>query len=287
MYDLTDTKTIKSLLRKYGFSFSSSLGQNFIIDPLVCPGMVKLSGADETSGVLEIGAGIGVLTSEIAKTAKKVVSFELDKRLIPLLSETLSEFNNITVINEDILKADLNKLFLEYFPDCENIFVIANLPYYITTPVIMALLEGEYPIESLTLMVQKETGERLAAKLGTRKSGAVTVSVDYYCLREELFFVPKESFFPSPKVDGEVIKLTLRKQKEYVPTNKEFFFKTIKAAFSLRRKTLKNSVSRYFGISGEEAGKAIARANIDENLRAENLTMKDFYNLSEELLKAR
>ncbi len=287
MYSLTDINTIKRIMSKNGFSFSKALGQNFIIDPDVCPMIVEKSGITQETGVLEIGPGIGVLTQEIGKKAKKVVALELDTRLIPVLEDTLSDFDNIEVINADVMKIDLERLFNESFGDCKDICVCANLPYYITSPIIMLLLESRLPINTITVMVQKEAGERLCAQVGSRDAGAVSVAVNFYSEAQELFFVPREAFMPSPNVDSEVIKLTVRKEPEFKPTDEKFFFRVVKAAFSQRRKTAANGLSSGLGMSKDKINEALKNASLENNVRAEKLTMEQMYNLSEELYKLR
>lgn len=287
MYNLTDINTIKRIMSRHGVTFSKALGQNFIIDADVCPMIVEKSGITEEDGVLEIGPGVGVLTQEIAKKAKKVVSLELDTRLIPVLGDTLEDFTNVEVINADVMKTDLDRLFKEFFSDCRNIHVIANLPYYITSPIIMMLLESRLPLTAITVMVQKEAGERLCADVGSRDAGAVSVAVNYYSEAEELFFVPRESFMPSPNVDSEVIKLTVREKPEFTPSDEKFFFSVVKAAFSQRRKTAANGLSSGLGMSKDKIFTALANANLETNVRAEKLTMEQLYTLSEELYKLR
>lgn len=285
MYNLTDISVIKKIAAKNGFSFSKSLGQNFITDPEVCPEIVRQSGIDGESGVIEIGPGIGVLTREIALKAKKTVALELDTRLMPVLKDTLSDFDNIIVINADIMKTDIKRLIDENFSDCRDVHVCANLPYYITSPIIMLLLESRLPFKAITVMVQKEAGERLCARVGTRNAGAVSVAVNYYSNAEELFFVPRTSFMPPPKVDSEVIKLTIREKKEFTPTDENFFFKVVKASFSQRRKTARNCISSFFAVPKETVDKALTEAGLDLNVRAETLSMREMYTLSEELYK--
>ena len=197
---LSDQKNIRKILEAGGFTFKKSLGQNFLIDPTVCPAMADAA-CDNETGVIEIGPGAGVLTAELAKRAKRVVSIELDERLRPVLAKTLAEFNNIELIFADAMKIDLKKVIADHFGDCKRVTVCANLPYYITSPIIMMLLESRLPIDSITVMVQKEAAERLCANVGSRQSGAVTVAVRYYAESEILFSVPRESFLPSPNVD--------------------------------------------------------------------------------------
>lgn len=287
MYNLTDINTIKRVMSRHGVTFSKALGQNFIIDPDVCPLIVAKSGVTEEDGVLEIGPGVGVLTQEIAKKAKKVTALELDTRLIPVLGDTLEDFTNVEVINADVMKTDLERLFDENFKDCINIHVIANLPYYITSPIIMMLLESRLPIKAITVMVQKEAGERLCADVGSRDAGAVSVAVNYYSEAQELFFVSRESFIPSPNVDSEVIKLTVRENPEFTPTDEKYFFKVVKAAFSQRRKTAANGLSSGLGMAKDKIFQALTNTGLETNVRAEKLTMEEMFNLSEELYKMR
>lgn len=280
MKDLSDIGVIKDVMSRHGFSFSKSLGQNFIVDPSVCPRIAEMGGCDENTGVIEIGAGVGVLTAELAKRAKKVVCVELDKRLLPVLDETLSDFDNIEIINEDILKINLHKLIEEKFCGM-RVVVCANLPYYITSPVIMLLLESKLPIESVTVMVQKEAGQRLCAEVGSRDAGAVTAAVNYYAEAEKLFNVSRGCFMPSPKVDSMVIKLTLRKEPLMILNDEKKFFMLIKAAFGQRRKTAVNSISSGMGISKDKVAQALEQAGFSPDVRAEKFSMEDFKRLCE------
>ena len=283
MQNLSDISVIKKILSEHGFTFSKSLGQNFLINPTVCPRMAEACGADSDTGVLEIGAGIGVLTAELAKRAKKVVSLELDTRLIPVLAETLGEFSNVEVLNADVLKIDLNKLIDDCFQGM-HVAVCANLPYYITSPVIMALLESRIPVDAVTVMVQKEAAARLCAPVGSRDAGAVTVAVNYYAQAEKLFDVSAGSFMPAPKVDSSVIRLNIRKEPPVEVSDEKFFFRVIKAAFGQRRKTASNSLSAGLGIPKDKVSSAIAAAGFDPSVRAESLTMQELARLSECLL---
>lgn len=279
MHSLTDINYIKDLLRRNNFKFSKSLGQNFLVNPEVCPQMAEYAVTDENMGVIEIGAGVGVLTKELAKLAKKVVSIELDTGLLPILGETLGEFENIEIINEDVLKADLHKIIKEHFGDMK-VAVCANLPYYITSPVIMKLLESRLPLENITVMVQKEAADRLCAEVGSRAAGAVTVSVDYYSEAEKLFDVFRDSFIPSPKVDSAVIQLSVRKEPAIDIADEKLFFRMVKAAFAQRRKTALNSLSAGMSIPKEKIARAINNAGFRPDLRAESLSMEDLAKLS-------
>ena len=289
MYNLTDIGTVKDILGRHGFHFSKSLGQNFIVNPSVCPRMAEESGIDETCGVIEIGAGIGVLTAELAKRAKKVVVIEIDTKLLPILDETLKDFDNIEIINQDVLKTDLAALIKEKFEGMP-VYVCANLPYYITSPVIMALLESRLPIEAITVMVQKEAAQRLCAPVGSRLSGAVTVAVDYYAKAQKLFDVSAGSFIPAPKVDSCVIRMDIRKEPEIEISDEALFFKIVHAAFGQRRKTAANSISAGSGIPKDIVIKAIEECGFEPAVRAEGLSMQELAKLSEktgELLKNR
>ena len=282
MYNLTDIGTIKDILGRHGFHFSKALGQNFIVNPSVCPRMAEESGIDENCGVIEIGAGIGVLTAELAKRAKKVVVIEIDTKLLPILDETLKDFDNIEIINQDVLKTDLAAIIKEKF-DGMPVYVCANLPYYITSPVIMALLESRLPIEAVTVMVQKEAAQRICAPVGSRLSGAVTVAVDYYAHAQKLFDVSAGSFMPAPKVDSCVIKMDIRKTPEIKITNEELFFRMVHAAFGQRRKTAANSISAGSGIPKDAVIKAIEECGFEPSVRAEGLTMQELAMLSEKI----
>ena len=279
MSELSDINVIKDVLSRHGFSFSKALGQNFLVNPSVCPKMAQACGADENTGVIEIGAGIGVLTKELAKRAKKVVSVELDTRLLPVLDETLSEFDNVEIVNADIMKLDLQKLIEEKFNGMK-VVVCANLPYYITSPVITMLLESKIPIESVTVMIQKEVADRLTAPVGSRDSGAVTVCINYFSTPEKLFDVKRGSFMPMPKVDSAVIRLDIRKEPAVPVDDEKKFFRLVKAAFSMRRKTALNSISAGLGVPKPTVEQALLHAGLELTARAENLTLDDFANLS-------
>ncbi len=272
--ELYDINQIEALLKRHGFHFSKALGQNFLIDPDVCPAMAEAAIPDDSYGVLEIGPGIGVLTVELAKRAAKVVSVELDERLLPILEETLAPFANVKVVPGDILKLDLHQLLAEEFGN-RPVVVCANLPYYITSPIITHLLQEQLPIRSLTVMVQAEAAERLCAEMGTREAGAITAAIRYYAQPERLFTVPKESFVPSPKVTSEVIRLTLLPEPPVQLDNEQAFFRMVKAGFTQRRKTILNSFSACLHLSKEELRSVLAELNIPETARIEQLTLED------------
>lgn len=277
--ELSNIGTIKDILGRHGFTFSKSLGQNFLINPSVCPKMAEQSGAKKGVGVIEVGPGIGVLTCQLAERADRVVAIELDKRLLPVLDETLAEYDNIKIINDDILKIDLKKLIETELSGME-VVVCANLPYYITSPVIMKLLEDRLPINALTVMVQKEAAQRICAEVGSRQSGAVTVAVNYYAKPQILFGVSAGSFMPAPKVDSAVIRLDILKEPCVQVEDEGLFFKVVKAAFSQRRKTLPNSLSAGLQISKLAVTKALNRANVPVNYRAEQLAMEQLAKIS-------
>ncbi|MCQ2475630.1 MAG: 16S rRNA (adenine(1518)-N(6)/adenine(1519)-N(6))-dimethyltransferase RsmA [Clostridia bacterium] len=282
MYNLTDISTVEKILSKHGFKFSKALGQNFIINPGICPKMADESGIDENSGVIEIGAGIGVLTAELAKRAKKVVCVELDTKLLPILDETLADFDNIEIINQDILKTDLHALIEEKFQGMP-VYVCANLPYYITSPVIMTLLESDLPLKAITVMVQKEAGQRLCAEVGSRLAGAVTAAVNYYSQARKLFDVSAGSFMPSPKVDSCVIRMDIRKDPPVEVKDEKLFFRIINAAFGQRRKTASNSISAGTGIPKEKVIAALRECGYSESVRAESFGMEDFEKLANKI----
>ncbi len=282
MNNLSDIGVIRKVMEKHGFNFSKALGQNFIINPSVCPRMAEMCGADENTGVIEIGTGVGVLTAELAKRAKKVVAIELDTRLLPVLAETLSDYGNIEIVNDDVMKVDLHQLIKEKFEGMK-VVVCANLPYYITSPVITMLLESNLPIEAVTVMIQKEAADRLCTPVGSRESGAITVCTNYYSVPKQLFNVSRGSFMPAPNVDSTVIRLDIRKEPAVKVSDEKKFFRIVKAAFAQRRKTLVNSVSSSLGIPKSQIISALTKAGLDANVRAEKLTMEELASLCEEI----
>ncbi len=275
MADLTDFAVIKEVLTRHGFTFSKALGQNFLVNPAVCPQMADACGANGETGVLEIGPGLGVLTKELAQRAKKVVSVELDTRLLPVLSETLQAFCNVTIVNDDILKADLPALFRQHFGGM-RVVVCANLPYYITSPVLLRLLESGLPIDAITVMVQKEVAQRLCAKPGSKNAGVLTVYADFYAQAELLFSVSKGSFHPMPQVDSAVVRLTMRPTPAAAVDDPQAFFRLVKAAFSQKRKTLVNAVSGTLHLPKETVADAVLQCDLPPAVRAEALTTAQF-----------
>lgn len=279
MVNLTNINVIKGILEKHGFSFSKGLGQNFLINPDICPRIAEMGNARKGFGILEIGTGIGTLTAELAKRADKVTAVEIDTRLLPILDETLSEFKNIKVINEDILKCDVNSLIKKEFQGLD-VAVCANLPYYITSPIIMMLLENNLPIRSITVMVQKEAAQRLCAKVGTRESGAITVGVNYYGTVKKLFDVSRGSFMPSPNVDSAVIRIDMNNEEKLDEETEKLFFSIVKNGFSQRRKTLANALTNKMNISKDTVFNAFDDINAEKSVRIEQLTMEQLKKLA-------
>ena len=282
--DLSNINTIRAILSRHGFTFSKKLGQNFLINPTVCPRMAEACGAGAGTGVLEVGPGIGVLTTELAARAEKVCAVELDSRLLPVLSETLAEHHNVHVVQEDVMGLDLHTLLEQEFGGLK-IAVCANLPYYITSPVIMKLLQDRLPVDSLTVMVQKEAAERLCAEPGTRACGAVSAAVWYYAEPELLFPVGRGSFLPSPNVDSAVIQLRVRQKPPVEVANEAFFFR-VKAAFGQRRKAAANSISAGLSVPKSSVQAALQSLSLPEKLRAEQFTLEQFAELSNALYSA-
>lgn len=281
---LTEHNNIRNILGKYNFNFKKSLGQNFLVNPTVCPKMARLAAADDSYGVIEIGPGIGVLTKELSTVSKKTVAIEIDERLKPVLADTLSECDNVKIIFGDVCKIDLLKLIKDEFPDMK-VSVCANLPYYITSNIIMTLLESRLPIESVTVMVQKEAADRLCASPGSRECGAVSAAVNYYSVPEKIFRVSPGSFVPQPKVESEVIRLNIRKTPAVDVAEPDKMFALVRAAFAQRRKTFANSVSAVTGISKELLNSVLTDLNIPITVRAERLTLENFARISESLAK--
>lgn len=266
--------TIKEIKEKYRFKLSKSLGQNFLTDKNIIDKIIDETDITDEDLVIEIGPGIGVLTAEAAQRAKKVVAVEIDKNLIPILEDTLSEYSNVEVINRDVLKTDLNAIIRE--SGCKRAKIIGNLPYYITTPIIMGLLEGNVHADSITIMMQKEVADRIKSGPGTKAYGALSVAVQYYCTINTVSIVPKEVFYPAPKVDSAVLRLDIREEKLVSLIDEKMFFRCIKAGFGQRRKTLSNSLMGVGDVTKEDVVNCLQAVGIDEKRRAETLSLDEF-----------
>jgi len=275
--------TIRDIKDKYGFKLSKSLGQNFLTDKNIIDKIIDATEITEEDLVIEIGPGIGVLTSEAAQLAKKVAAVEIDRNLIPILQETLAEYNNVEIINQDVLKTDLNGIIRE--AGCRKTRIIGNLPYYITTPIIMGLLEGRVQADSITIMMQKEVADRIKSGPGTKNYGALSAAVQYYCTVDTIAVVPKEVFFPVPKVDSAVLRLNIRKDKPVELYDEKLFFRCIKAGFGQRRKTLANSLSQLGDFTKDQIRQCLEASGIDEKRRAETLSLEEFAAIANDLYK--
>ena len=275
----------KKIVEKYGFSFKKNFGQNFLVDERVLGKIVSSAEISKDDVVIEVGPGIGTLTQALAKEAYKVVAVEIDTTLVPILGELLSDFDNIEIINEDILKLDVNAI-AEKYPD-KKIKLVANLPYYITTPIIMNVLENHIPVESITVMIQKEVAYRMKAQPSTKDYGSLSLAVQYYCEPYLVANVPQNCFMPRPNVDSAVIKLTVMDKPKVQVNNEKFMFEFIKAAFSQRRKTLVNCIfsSGLLTLSKDEIGKMLNGLGYDERVRGESLTLEDYGKITDEAEK--
>lgn len=284
--NLCNPKELKELLAKHGFSFSKSLGQNFLIDENVLDKIVNYSDIDENDFVLEIGPGAGTLTQRLAKTGAKCVAIEIDKALLPVLSDSMADFDNFKLINNDVMKIDLKKLTEEEFGG-KPFHVIANLPYYITTPIVMKLLEEKLPVKSMTLMVQKEVAERMCADCGTKEYGALSVAIAYRCDAKIICKAEPHCFIPQPKVTSTVVNLKVDDKPKVNVSDEKFFFAIVKSAFGQRRKTLVNALSKsqYVNIEKQRIIDVLSGMGIDENIRGEKLDIGSFAAVSENLLK--
>ncbi len=277
---------VRKAMQQHGLRFQKSLGQNFLTDTSILEKIISAAELDSDCCVLEIGPGAGALTCELAKKASKVAAVEIDTKLIPLLSENTAEFDNVTIINADILKLDLKRLFLEEF-DGKPVKVVANLPYYITTPIIMKLLEEKPGLSGIVIMIQKEVAERLSAKPGTKQYGAITLAVNYYAHPSLVCLVPPDAFVPAPKVWSAVLKLDILEKPPVSVVNEKHFFHLIRAAFGQRRKTFLNSAGNYpaLGTCKEDIKKVLNKFGISENIRGESLDLVQFAQFSNELLQ--
>lgn len=284
--DIATPSRTRALLNQYGFNFKKSLGQNFLIDVNIINRIIDASGIDHMTGVIEIGPGMGSLTEQLAKNAQHVLAFEIDQRLIPVLDDTLSPYNNVTVINEDILKANVAEAIQQHLSHCEKIMVVANLPYYITTPILLTSLEQDLNIDGYVVMMQKEVGERLNAQVGTKAYGSLSIVAQYYTETSRVLTVPKTVFMPPPNVDSIVVKLMKRESPIVDVDNPNAFFKMTKGAFSQRRKTIYNNYQNLFE-NGKEQKETIMqwleRADIDPKRRGETLSIQEYARLYAEL----
>ena len=277
--DFISPSKIKNIAAKYGFVFKKGLGQNFLSSKSVLEEIASAAEIDN-EGVIEIGPGFGVLTHELAMRAKKVVALELDERLIPILADTLGEHNNIKVINADVLKTDVKKLIADEF-DGMSVSIAANLPYYITTPIITSLIEEHLSLHNLVVMVQKEVAERITAKPGTKNYGAISVLCQFYTIPEYVTTVPADLFVPPPKVDSAVVKMKFRDVPAVEVKDEKLFFRTVKAAFSQRRKTLLNCLTANFPKSKAEISDLLTGIEIEPTRRGETLTLEEFARISD------
>lgn len=278
--DLTSPKTIKALASDFGFTFSKGLGQNFLTDPNVLDKIVEA--ADPAEGVLEIGPGFGVLTYALAGAAPKVVSIEIDQRLLPVLDYTLQEFDNVKIIQDDVLKMDLPAVLQQEFPD-RKISVAANLPYYITTPIVTRLLEAKLPLRNIVVMVQKEVARRFCADAGTKDYGAISLLCQYYTEPTIVTEVPASRFFPAPKVDSAVVKFSMLDKPRIEVQNEKLFFRVVKAAFAQRRKTLLNCLAHGFGVDKEQISTMLTDIGIDPGIRGEKLNIEEFGRIADSI----
>ncbi len=276
-YIATPSRT-KEILAKYHFSFKKSLGQNFLIDSNILGNIIRHAGITKETGVIEIGPGIGALTEQLAIHGQKVLAFEIDQRLIPVLEDTLASYNNVEIVHEDILQANVRDRIAAHFHPEQSVHLVANLPYYITTPILMKLLRDKLPIDSFTVMIQKEVAERMAAKPNSKSYGSLTLAVQYYTEAEVVMHVPKRAFMPQPNVDSSILRLVRRTKAPVSVLDEDFFFALIQASFAQRRKTLRNNLSNYFNerLTKEEISLMLEQAGIDGGRRGESLAMEEF-----------
>ncbi|HJB23310.1 MAG TPA: 16S rRNA (adenine(1518)-N(6)/adenine(1519)-N(6))-dimethyltransferase RsmA [Candidatus Jeotgalibaca pullicola] len=284
--DIATPSRTNQILKKYGLSMKKSLGQNFLIEPSILTKMIEAGEIDKETSVIEIGPGIGALTERLARAAKKVVSFEVDQRLKPILKNELAAYDNVEIIFQDILQANVKEVIAEHFDPEDRIVVAANLPYYITTPIIMSFIEANLPIDVFVMMMQKEVAQRMTAQPSSKNYGSLTVAIDYYTEAEISFIVPKTVFIPQPNVDSAVLRLARREEPKVAVTDEKLFFQLTRGSFQQRRKTLWNNLMSLFGKTDEikELLKAALEAsNIDGSRRAETLFIEEFAQLANEL----
>ncbi|WOV84420.1 16S rRNA (adenine(1518)-N(6)/adenine(1519)-N(6))-dimethyltransferase RsmA [Sporosarcina jeotgali] len=284
--DIATPARTKEILEKHGFSFKKSLGQNFLIDPNILKNIIYHAGIDKRSGVIEIGPGIGALTEHIARAAGKVVAYEIDDRLLPVLEDTLSPYTNVKVIHQDILDVDLNAAIEEHFSDVDEVTVVANLPYYVTTPIIMKFLMGKVPIERMVIMMQHEVADRITAVPGTKAYGSLSIAIQYYMDAEVAMVVPRTVFMPQPNVESAVLRLSRKTEPPASVIDEEFLFKVARGSFVQRRKTILNNLQT--SLPQGKAKKdlileALSKASIDSVRRGETLSIEEFANLSNAL----
>lgn len=284
--DIATPVRTREILDKYGFSFKKSLGQNFLIDTNILNRIVDHANLTDSSAAIEVGPGIGALTEQLARRSKKVMAFEIDQRLLPILADTLSPYPNVKVIHQDILKADVQQYINEELAGIDDIMVVANLPYYVTTPILMKLLEEKLPIRGIVGMLQKEVADRLAAKPGTKEYGSLSIAVQYYTVAETVMIVPKTVFIPQPNVDSAVIRLTVREKPAVTVKDEHFFFQVTRASFAQRRKTILNNLTSQLPNgkqNKEQIISALREVEIDESRRGETLSIEEFGRLSDAL----
>lgn len=283
---IADYSVTRAVLERHGFTFKKSFGQNFLTDTNILQKIVDTAEIDKNVNVIEIGPGIGALTEFLAENAAEVMAFEIDERLVPILEDTLRDHDNVKVINEDVLKADLQTRVKEFGNPDLSIKVVANLPYYITTPILMHLIESKIPFAEFVVMMQKEVADRISAQPNTKAYGSLSIAVQYYMTAEVAFIVPRTVFVPAPNIDSAILKMTRREQPLVQVQDEDFFFRVGKAAFVHRRKTLWNNLTSHFGKSEEVKVKleqALEAADIKPSIRGEALTITDFARLADAL----
>ena len=283
---IADHSVTRAILERHGFTFKKSFGQNFLTDTNILQKIVDTAEIDKKVNVIEIGPGIGALTEFLAESAAEVMAFEIDDRLVPILADTLRDFDNVTVVNQDILKVDLAQYIAEFKNPDLPIKVVANLPYYITTPILMHLIESGIPFSEFVVMMQKEVADRISAQPNTKAYGSLSIAVQYYMTAKVAFIVPRTVFVPAPNVDSAILKMVRRDQPAVEVQDEKFFFKVSKASFVHRRKTLWNNLTSYFGKSEEVKAKlenALEKANLVANVRGEALDLEAFARLSDAL----
>ena len=283
---IADYSVTRAILERHGFTFKKSFGQNFLTDTNILQKIVDTAEIDKNINVIEIGPGIGALTEFLAESAAEVMAFEIDDRLVPILADTLRDFDNVTVVNQDILKVDLAQYIAEFKNPDLPIKVVANLPYYITTPILMHLIESGIPFSEFVVMMQKEVADRISAQPNTKSYGSLSIAVQYYMTAKVAFIVPRTVFVPAPNVDSAILKMVRRDQPAVAVKDEKFFFKVSKASFVHRRKTLWNNLTSHFGKSEETKAKltaALEQAELSPSVRGEALTLADFARLADAL----